>query len=106
MVAFVFTPQLALRGLLGALAFKVIGSLPMMALASSWFLGDRFQGLAGNPNPMGAGAGLAYLLIVCGGGLEGRRTAGRLAFVGLGLASTFVLAECRSYSALTATDRK
>jgi O-antigen ligase len=103
MAAFLFTPQSVLRGLLGALAFKVIGSLPMMALASSWFLGDRFQGLAGNPNPMGAVAGLAYLLIVFGGGLEWPRTAGRLVFVGLGLASTLVLAESRSYGALTAT---
>jgi hypothetical protein len=88
MVAFAFTPQLVLRGLLGALAFKVVGSLPLIALTSSWFLGDRFQGLAQNPNPMGADAGLAFLLIVLYGWYVWPRTRSQLVLVGLGLAST------------------
>lgn len=103
MVAFAFPAQLALRGLLAALVFKVVGSLPLMALPTAWFLGDRFQGLTQNPNALGADAGLAFLLIVLYAWYAWPQTRDQLALVGLGLASTLVLAESRSYGAMTAT---
>ncbi len=66
-VATEFPRPLLLRGLLATLLVKVCASLAVAGLPEAWRFGERFQGLLGNPNPMGAVAGLTFLLAMVNG---------------------------------------
>ncbi len=99
-----FPKRMLLDGLLGTVLAKTVLSLAVAAAPSAWsWPGPRFQGALGSPNPMGATAALAYLLLVVYGWYRWRSALSRsLLVVAGGVAATTTLAATRSASAATA----
>jgi O-antigen ligase len=102
-IAVAFTDRTLAFGLLATLVVKIGSSLALVTSSQTWWLDTRFMGVLGSPNPMGAAAGLAYLLIVLYGWYDWRRAASRVALALVGLAATTTLAITQSASAMAAT---
>ena len=102
-IAAVFSERAIVRGLLFAVGVKLVASLAFAPSPIAWWTHTRFMGLLGSPNPMGAAAGLAYLLIVLHGWYDWPRKPIRVALVAGGLAATTTMAVTQSLSALGAT---
>jgi O-antigen ligase len=98
-----FSDRALVNGLLASLVAKLAFSLSLATSSYAWWWNSRFQGILGNPNPMGAAAGMAYLLIVLHGWYDYRRKASRIALLAAALAATCVMAATQSLSALGAT---
>lgn len=98
-----FTPRALAAGLLATLAVKLGASLAFVGSDSAWYLGARFMGVVGSPNPMGAAAGLALLLIALDGWYDWPRSWSRAVLVACGLVASTTLAATVSRSALVAT---
>ncbi len=99
-----FTERTLLRGVLAATMVKVALSIVIMAVPFAWWSpGPRFRGLLGNPNPMGAAAGFAYLLLVVHAWHDWPRPRSRVMIVLGGLVATIVLRTTHSTSAAAAT---
>jgi O-antigen ligase len=98
-----FAGRTLLIGLFFTLAVKIALSLAVVASPLAWWSESRFMGALGSPNPMGAAAGLAYLLIVLCGWYDWPGKPSRIALAALGLAATTTLAITRSSSAVAAT---
>jgi O-antigen ligase len=102
-VAETFTAGLLVVGLLATVGTRIALSLALAWSPAAWWPVIRFQGALGSPNPMGAAAGLAYLLIVLHGWYDWPRTPARTALAAAGLVVTITLAATRSASAVAAT---
>ncbi len=102
-VAETFTARRLAVGLLITLGTKIAMSLAVAWSPDAWWSATRFMGALGNPNPMGAAAGLGYLLIVLHGWYDWPRTRARTALAAAGLVATITLAATRSVSAVAAT---
>jgi O-antigen ligase len=102
-VAETFTVGRLVVGLLATVGMKVVLSLAVAWSPDAWWSATRFMGALGNPNPMGAAAGLGYLLIVLHGWYDWPRTHARVALGAAGLVATVTLAATRSVSAVAAT---
>ena len=102
-VAETFTARVLVAGLLATVGSKIVLSLALAGSPDAWWSGTRFMGALGSPNPMGAAAGLAYLLIVLHGWYDWPRTSARAGLAAAGLAATVTLAATRSVSAVAAT---
>jgi O-antigen ligase len=99
-----FPERTLVRGLLATLLLKVAISFAVVGLPFAWHVpGPRFKGMLGSPNPMGAAAGLAYLLLVLDGWYDWRSARTSALIVAAGLAATVTLAITRSASATAAT---
>jgi O-antigen ligase len=100
----VFSERALVRGLLASVLLKVAVSIAVAAFPFAWWWpGPRFQGALGSPNPMGAAAGLAYLLLMLHGWHAWPTARARSLVVATGLAVTATLAVTRSASAGIAT---
>ena len=102
-VAEAFTTRALVAGLLATVGSKIVLSLAFAGSPDAWWSGTRFMGALGSPNPMGAAAGLGYLLIVLYGWYDWPRTPARAALAAAGLVTTVTLAATRSVSAAGAT---
>ena len=102
-VAEAFTTRALVAGLLATVGSKIVLSLAFAGSPDAWWSGTRFMGALGSPNPMGAAAGLGYLLIVLHGWYDWPRTPARAALAAAGLVTTVTLAATRSVSAVGAT---
>jgi O-antigen ligase len=102
-VAEAFTARQLVTGLLATLAAKIVLSLALFWSPQAWWFGIRFMGALGSPNPMGAAAGLAYLLIVLYGWYDWPRRSATAALAAGGLVATATMAATRSASAIAAT---
>jgi O-antigen ligase len=102
-VAETFTVRRLVVGLLATVGMKVVLSLALAGSPEAWWSATRFMGALGSPNPMGAAAGLAYLLIVLHGWYDWPRTRARAALALAGLVATVALTATRSVSATAAT---
>ena len=102
-VAEAFTTRALVAGLLATVGSKIVLSLAFAGSPDAWWSGTRFMGALGSPNPMGAAAGLGYLLIVLHGWYDWPRTPARAALAAAGLVTTVTLAATRSVSAAGAT---
>jgi O-antigen ligase len=98
-----FTQQALLVGLLATLVAKLGLSIALSALPLAWWFDTRFVGVYGNPNPLGAAAGLAYLLIVLHGWYHWPRNTPRVALAVLGFVAAATMAFSRSRGAIVAT---
>jgi len=99
----VFSDRVLMRGLTATLVVKIALSLAFVSQPWAWWFGRRLQGGLGSPNPMGATAGLAYLLLLVQGWYDWRTPAARAVQSGAGLAATVALALTHSVSAAVAT---
>jgi O-antigen ligase len=90
-------------GLLATVGTKIVLSLAVAWSPDAWWSATRFMGALGSPNPMGAAAGIGYLLIVLHGWYDWPRTRARAALAAAGLVATVTLAATRSVSAVAAT---
>jgi O-antigen ligase len=102
-VAESFTVRRLVVGLLVTAGTKIVLSLAVAWSPDAWWSATRFMGALGSPNPMGAAAGLGYLLIVLHGWYDWPRTRVRAALAAAGLVATVTLAATRSVSAAAAT---
>jgi O-antigen ligase len=102
-IACAFREQLIVSGILAALAIKVVASVALAWTPEAWWMGERFRGLLGNPNPMAATAGLTYLVTMLSGWYDWPRAVPRALLVAVGLTATSALAVSRSLSGLFAT---
>jgi len=102
-VAETFTVRRLVVGLLATVGAKIVLSLAVASSPDAWWSATRFMGALGSPNPMGAAAGLGYLLIVLHGWYDWPRTGARAALAAAGLVATVTLAATRSASAVAAT---
>ena len=102
-VAETFTVAVLVAGLLATVGTKVGLSLAFAGSPDAWWSGTRFMGALGSPNPMGAAAGLGYLLIVLHGWYDWPRTPVRTALAAAGVVAAVTLAATRSVSAVAAT---
>ncbi len=102
-IAAVFTERMLVLGLLASVVIKIGWSLALVTSSQTWWSHTRFMGVLGSPNPMGAAAGLAYLLIMLYGWYDWRRTPSRVALAVGGLTATTTMAITQSASALAAT---
>ena len=102
-VAEVLATRVLVAGLLATVGTKIVLSLAFAGSPDAWWSGTRFMGALGSPNPMGAAAGLGYLLIVLHGWYDWPRTPARAALAAAGLVTTVTLAATRSVSAAGAT---
>jgi len=80
-VAETFTVRRLVVGLLSTVGAKIVLSLAVASSPDAWWSATRFMGALGSPNPMGAAAGLGYLLIVLHGWYDWPRTRARAATV-------------------------
>jgi O-antigen ligase len=101
--ASMFAERTLVVGLLASLVVKTGLSLAVAASPFAWWVQTRFMGLLGNPNPMGAAAGLTYLLIVLHGWYDWPRPRSRAILAAVGVAATATLSVTHSVSALVAT---
>jgi O-antigen ligase len=100
----VFSERTLVRGLMATVLLKVAVSLAVAAWPFAWWWpGPRFQGALGSPNPMGAAAGLAYVLLMLHGWYDWRSARSRWLLVAVGLLATATLAATHSASATAAT---
>jgi O-antigen ligase len=90
-------------GLLATVGAKIVLSLALAGTPDAWWSATRFMGALGSPNPMGAAAGLGYLLIVLRGWYDWPHPGARAALAAAGLTAAVTLAATRSVSAVTAT---
>jgi O-antigen ligase len=102
-LAGVFSERWLLRGLLATVTVKVAVSLAFLSQPFAWWLGRRFQGVLGSPNPMGAAAGLAYLLLMVHGWYDWPTGSSRKLVAAAALMGTTTLALTHSASAMAAT---
>ena len=102
-VAEAFTARQLVAGVLAAVGAKIVLSLALFWSPQAWWSATRFMGALGSPNPMGATAGLAYLLIVLYGWYDWPRRSARVALLAAGLTATATMAATRSASAIAAT---
>jgi O-antigen ligase len=98
-----FAARWLVTGLLATVGTKIIVSLAVAWSPDAWGSAARFMGALGNPNPMGATAGIGYLLIVLCGWYDWPRTRARAALAAAGLVATVTLTATRSVSAAAAT---
>jgi O-antigen ligase len=102
-VAETFAVAVLVAGLLATVGTKIVLSLALAWSPDAWWSSTRFMGALGSPNPMGAAAGLAYLLMVLHGWYDWPRTPVRAALAAAGLVAAVTMAATRSVSAVAAT---
>jgi O-antigen ligase len=98
-----FATTALVAGLLATVGAKIVFSLALAGSPAAWWAGTRFMGALGSPNPMGAAAGLCYLLIMLHGWYDWPRAPARAALAAGGLVAAATLAATRSVSAVAAT---
>jgi O-antigen ligase len=102
-VAARFDERSLVNGLFATLLAKVALSLAFAGSPDAWWWRIRFQGVLGSPNPMGAAAGLAYLLIALHGWYQWPRARARAALAGAAVLTTSMMGATQSLSAAAAT---
>lgn len=102
-IASTFSERVILRGLLATLLAKVVISVSLVYIPWAWWEAERLKGIYGSANPMGATAGLAYLLLVLHAWHDWPGRGGRWLLVLAACLATLVLGATRSLSAFVAT---